>query len=716
MEWLTAIATGRDGVVAGKALKSKRAISSLEVHVDRFAADLQPDNLLRAARMISPEDAARIPTLLLRSAIVQTIRDDDRSAKRDAALAAIEAGLRALHGDAAGAGIQRAGHLIAIVERGYWALSGELDEMLTAATPVDWLWAVLGRAAELVDWSLGEIDRRAATTPMIDGSVFALPDGAGGEFRADELLAMVDATTSMCVRTLAARHSWQDGDGAIVLPDRPDTTTPEPDAAKLTRLSEVWEMWRRMETGARFLGCELREEGHGSETVRSMVPARDTMDWRRLAHIAHEQLSVEITSVFNQLIYREDAHLDAVGIDDPAPLMPAAPVTVSEVYAYHALEVLLAVEPCEDTSQYLGLTLVEWLRGYAVLERVASVAGRSEGGASRLLIRLEESEMTRMLVRLGFTVDKARRFVSNVTFGRSSGDVVDDPIFRLADGQLLLMGPLTVNCEITRVILSKFARKRVQIGAKGRRFERRFREHMADWGLTPVHGAIRDGVETYEVDAAIRLDRRLFLFECKTRSTFGVDPASVWRLREWMSQAAAQARRIATGLQRLPNALADLFGEDCDGVEVIPCVVGAMPLEAPGLVDGAYFTDQMALAMFFAVGEAGVYTTHRVPGLPPIRQTVFANQLWSGSTPTSDDLLRFLANPPSVAMIGAHLRQIEVSEQHPTLGEFRTVELEILPANPSLSVNALGGIGVDAAGSALEASDVLRRIAEEAKL
>lgn len=631
------------------------------------------------------------------------------------ALAELATGLRDRHGDEAGAAAESAGRLIATIERGYLAVSEELDAMLAGAPPEEWLWAVLDRAADLVDLSLGEIDRRAAATPMIDGSVFALPDGDGGAYRADELIAMVDATTSMCVRMLAARHNWHDRDGAIILPRRPNPLSPKVNAAKLMRLSEIWEMWRRMETGARFLGCVLNETEDSGQTVRSMKSTREAMSWRLLAHIAHEQLSVEITSVFNQMIHRENAHLDAVGIDGSAPLMPAALVSATEVYAYRALDVLLAIEPREDTSQYLGLTLVEWLRGYSVIERLAMVAGRSDGAASRLLIHLDEADLKRRLVKLGLSADKAKRFVSNVTFGRGSGDIVDDPIIRIADGELLLMGPLAVSSEVTRVILSKFARKRVQIGAKGKRFERRFREHLTDWGLTPVHGAVADGLETYEIDAAIRLDRRVFVFECKTRTTFGVDPASVWRLREWMSQAAAQARRIADGMRQRPGALADMLGENCEGLEVIPCVVGAMPLQAAGQVDGTYFTDQMALATFFAVGEAGVYSTHCIPGLPPIRQTVFANKLWSGPAPTSDDLLRFLDNPPSVAMIGSHLREIEVVERHSTLGEFRTVELEIQPADPSRSVESLGGLGVEAPAAMLEASEMLRRFAEEFK-
>ncbi len=148
---------------------------------------------------------------------------------------------------------------------------------------------------------------------------------------------------------------------------------------------------------------------------------------------------------------------------------------------------------------------------------------------------------------------------------------------------------------------------------------------------------------------------------------------------------------------------------------MIPCVVGSLPLRATGAVDGAYFADQMALAMFFAVGEAGVYTTHRVPGLPPIRQTIFAKQLWSGSKPSSDDLMRFLENPPTVAMIGAHLRDVEVSERMPGVGVFRTVEIEIMPGDASRSIDALGGVGIDAVGSAMDASDALKEFADWVK-
>lgn len=274
--------------------------------VNRFAAELDPSELLRAIETLDTADTYRIPALILRSSIVQTMRDDDRSGRRDMALAELATGLRDRHGDEAGAASESAGRLIATIERGYLALSDELDAMLADAPPEEWLWVVLDRAADLVDWSLDEIDRRAAATPMIDGSVFALPDGDGGDYRADELIAMVDATTSMCVRTLAARHSWHDRDGAIVLPCRPNPMSPKVDAAKLTRLSEMWEMWRRMETGARFLGCTLHETEDCGQTVRSMTPTRDVMGWRLLAHIAHEQLSVEITSVFNQLIHREN--------------------------------------------------------------------------------------------------------------------------------------------------------------------------------------------------------------------------------------------------------------------------------------------------------------------------------------------------------------------------------------------------------------------------
>lgn len=204
--------------------------TSLEALVDRFVGSLDQSELLRSVDALASVDAARIPALLLRSGLVQPMRDEDRAAKRDVALENLAARVGDEHGSEAGAGIERAARLIALVEHGYRALSDKLDEMLANAPPEDWLWAVLDRAAELVDWSLGEIDRRAAATKIVDGSVFAVPDGAGSEFRIDELMAMVDGTTSLCIKTLAARHGWHDGDGAVVLPDRPADSAHNPEA------------------------------------------------------------------------------------------------------------------------------------------------------------------------------------------------------------------------------------------------------------------------------------------------------------------------------------------------------------------------------------------------------------------------------------------------------------------------------------------------------
>lgn len=169
--------------------RQRRPATSLEALVDRFVGSLDPGELLHSVDALASDDAARIPALLLRSDLVQPMRDEDRAARRDAALGTLAARVRHKHGSEAGAGIERAVRLIALAERGYRALSDKLDEMLANAPPKDWLWAVLGRAAELVDWSLGEIDPRAAATRMVDGSVFAMPDGAGGEFRIDELMA-----------------------------------------------------------------------------------------------------------------------------------------------------------------------------------------------------------------------------------------------------------------------------------------------------------------------------------------------------------------------------------------------------------------------------------------------------------------------------------------------------------------------------------------------
>lgn len=374
--------------------------SSLESAVNRFAGTLDSASLIKALRASDTEQADQLPELLLRSGLVRTRSFGDDEA-RATALLRLRAGVADLRGSDHVEEIDRALLTIEVAERGYRAIGQALEQLLKLHTPEVWLWAVLDQSCALLEWALREVDRRAAATNRVDGSTFALPDGSGGEYRADELVAMVDATTSMCVRTLAARNGWAAADGAIVLRNRDLEQVEAPDVRRLTRLSELWAMWSRMETGARFLGGRLDEKPADGGLVRSLSPSADDIRWRTIAHVAHEQLSIEIMSVFNQLVYREDAHRAAVGIHGVAPLMPGALVSATEIHAYHALEVILAAEPVADTSQYLGLTIVEWIRGYSVLAALAEEAARDNGGPERLYVRTSAEALVPMLERLG---------------------------------------------------------------------------------------------------------------------------------------------------------------------------------------------------------------------------------------------------------------------------------------------------------------------------
>lgn len=87
-----------------------RPATALEALVDRFVGSLDPSELLRSVDAIGSEDAARLPALLLRSGLVQTMRDEDRAARRDDALQMLAARVHDIHGSEARAGIERAVH------------------------------------------------------------------------------------------------------------------------------------------------------------------------------------------------------------------------------------------------------------------------------------------------------------------------------------------------------------------------------------------------------------------------------------------------------------------------------------------------------------------------------------------------------------------------------------------------------------------------------
>lgn len=657
--------------------------------------------------VLAADEVEPLAAQLFRSRLVFLRPDPAAQRARDDCLRAIADAIEAALGVAALEHFQ--GRLAPIhrIEAGYALVQGELERLLDPE-PDHGIWASLSLASEQVMWALSEVERQTARDRMVDGLSFTLPGDEDDDERypADQLINMIDLTTSLILRTYARRGGWVDESGRIVIPSRPADQGGRNGRA-VQDLAQVWEGWRRIDDSLRFFGGDLTEEAIDEGRLWRHVRPEAEQAWRRLHLAAHEQLTAEIMSIFHRLAYREDAHKQAAGLAGEAPLYPGAYVSIGERQAADVLEIALSTDIAADNSLYGGLRLVEWIRGYAVLCNIAEDAARSRGGDDRLLVVVGTDQLVQQLRRLGLSLERAKLFIDKVTFRASSHDVVDEPIIRMETGDCLLFGPSLVNGEVGRVLLSKLSRDGVDFDKRGRRFERQMVEQFEAWGLRATPHRARRGKEEYDFDLLVPWQGLLFLFECKSRSAITTDAARAWKTRQSYRDAIRQTQRLAQAIRDHPDILDEALGPEARYLTLVPCVLSALPFQAPGPVDGVYLTDQAALATFFGLGEVGAYATHRIPGLPPVRERLFARSLWPAGVPTAEALVDHLNAAPTLIPLMAHLRDEPVRVH---LGDdvwAETTEVARLADDVSRVIGALDGDGAEALGRSRRLSEAM---------
>lgn len=674
--------------------KSKK--HTLEEAVAHSVRTLDPASLI--ARICSSafdaSHAPRLARMLLRSPLILTHPDAVRQSRRDACLDEIVLTIQRKLGDQPARDFRSRLSVIAKIEAGYAVLSRSLDASLGNGDPAQWLWASLRLAADGTDWAQKEIDLQVERGAAIDGSTFTLPGNEGEDrYAADELIAMIDTTTSTILRMYAARWNWVGEKGAIVVPEPPNAASySELDAVAVQTLAQAFYAWRRIDDNIRFFGGDIVEEHDDrvAQTVWRHAPSQEGLKWQRTSLLAHEALTGEIALIFHQLVYREDAHLSAASIAGHCPLYPGAYVCAGELQAVQALDIILSTSIAADQSLYGGLRLTEWVRGYAVLIAISEAAANGEGDASRLLIVRSEAELVSLLGRLGLRRERAQTFLDRVTFSSRSRDFVDEPLIRLADGRLLLFGPTICHGEIARILLSKLAHDGISLDRRGKRFEAEMQQHCRDWMSPYAKGwkATRGG-EEFEFDLLVPWDGHIFLFECKSRAAPGMGPAHLWQSKRAWRNALHQTKRLAEALVTYPDILDEALGEDARRLKLVPCVVSALPFQIAGAIDGVYFTDFSAIATFFEFGETGIYQTRRFPGGPPVRESICSRRLWSGPAPNAIDLLYCLDTAPTLDILDAH---IEETVHGVKIGEdirIETTEITRVPDDTSRAIEAL---------------------------
>lgn len=527
------------------------------------------------------------------------------------------------------------------------------------------------RVSALLDRSNREyIDLRKQMHESNTGAVFDLGKVTmkgkdGNEFNPDGVHDLLLTTLASSLGMEAHIHGWYDDTGVLVLPTLPTPTDQDRFAVGSVQILAVaWRHWQFSERRHRYLDAPLERKGDLAPAwaeygVKFLWDSRPTDDYVELySHVANARLAERLRQHWIALLADPRYKKAVSGTDSEVDLLPNQAVSLQELHGATALSQLLSGGITEDQSEYAGLTLAEWVRGYSVLQDIAQKALET-CDADRLTIQFGNTELVELLQRLGLQREKAQVFIAHATYRKASRDLFDQPLIKLQDGGYLLLAISAATSSIPNIILSTLGMLEVNLDGRGKRFEKSMIALLGKHGINARNITCdRDG-ETYDYDVAFVWGDYLFLFECKSRGLSGGDPARTYFFSLGIRKVVKQVTRLAEGLKRHPDILSTYMPEAV-GKQVVHCVVNSLPYATFNEGDDLHFADEGGIARFFQQSEIGPRSFSLEVGLGAIDPGSAVAFLWDGDKPTPEDFLRHLRAPFQLVNAVFHLKLMPV--------------------------------------------------------
>lgn len=489
-------------------------------------------------------------------------------------------------------------------------------------------------------------------------------DEAGRPVSPDVLIESEVGVAGASLIMDAIGQGWLDGE-VVVLPDLPAVDEAQwRQAGRNAYTASAWRAWRRTEERARFLGGRLAvrtgedlPNEAGAEVERAYVLEGGQSHW--LDWAAQMRLRDGWTQSLVSLMAIKAFEDRVCDIDGAVAPAPTAWVSLAEPYAIALISEALGYPVLEDPARIDGLRIVEWLRGMAVLSRlVERRKDRPDRAGDPLLPVFSQPDLIGSLMAVGLLEGQAETLIDQLTFRKTSLDLFDAPILRLADGRRMLFGPALDGQNHANVLLSIFAHKDVVFEGKGTAFETRVLKLLADRGLQVRAIDVRRERQQYEFDAVLAWGEHVFLFECKNRSLPGDRPLPAWRFARELRRQARQTLRLKRALETWPDIFEEAFGFSLAGRTIVPCVLNNLPYGRVGEHEGVYFYEYSALGRFFASRCLNVKTFNDYgPPRGRVETAIEVLPIWAGPAPTDHDLMREIQNSFQLRVLAHHSRQ-----------------------------------------------------------
>lgn len=555
-----------------------------------------------------------------------------------------------------------------LTEEAYQSLLSTVEsQLLPITSPQKLAWAAIAN----VDWEIRQLARLAkpqvgAGQTIIDPvtAVFQV-DESEGSIHPDQASQILQSTLGSTLKMLAYGNDWFDREGLLILPAPVPTDELQKKVAEAN--VQLAMTWSRLETSdgmCRYFDGEVTKgdinllapdgKEHHGKAIKFIFGGEIDL----LVRIASERQRRVLLQFFVAL-FRKRYVTEKVATIEPVPPSPEGYVSLSEAIGGYSLSELLCKSIFEIDTTFGGMLLKEWLRGYAVLEKLAQEhldgPASPEGAAT-----FEESILIERLTANGLSDAAAQAFIRRACFSKDSTDICDAPLLRCEDGRLCLVDGIAAYNQPALVMLSQLSALGGDVSWKGKAFEKAVIDLFKSQGLSAVHIDRTVEDEIFECDCVVLWDEVLFVFECKNDFLPGNGPQRQFWFFEDQGKAAAQVMRKVKTIEVHREILDEAFGRPVTWKRIVPVVLNAATFSLPSPFKGVYFYDKSALNLFLRKGVIG-YSVDRAGQEEPQSIPEGAVQLWEQERPTAADFLRQLERPEQVHRIRRGFRRTRLA-------------------------------------------------------
>jgi len=448
------------------------------------------------------------------------------------------------------------------------------------------------------------------------------------------------------IKMLGHLHGWFE-DGSMRIPAMEPVATDLLQDRSALYLAEAWNQledhWERIRY---FEGSSVHSEHSTPAPGREVTTLVFEHDWQYFLDIEVARARLR-RRVFEISVHVTSSSKIAERVQDPTEhyvkVFPAGLISIHEAASMLALDMCYGLPIATDHKEYLGLTLSEWMRGYALLqfccERQICLKPITDG-----LCYLDLAAFLNLASRAGMVRERTLLFIKQVTFQKNSRDLFDTPLIRTADDQYIVLSRLAAILAIHEAITSRINSLLLQVENKGRLFEEEVRESFEKVGATARRIEYRNAEGKFECDAAVLWGKDLFLVECKAYTLPQASASDLFFFRLKQEEAKEQVRRIARHITLDPSIIGKSFGHDLESLRTTMCVLNLAPFTLPGANQDVKLYDHGALSKFSEGAVKAILHRPAEKEGDPREQRIIA-RMWADEVPQSEDLLRQMDQP-----------------------------------------------------------------------